>query len=146
MNSQIDFGPSLPESEVVDALPETGLGRHVAGQRVRSGTSAPPNYDEARVGESRADFAPKVNIALKEFVETRRWLKFSALAGLVSVSRIEAAKSKPRPGILTMTNDHFSIFNESSARLAPGGSDWPNGLRLTPRYGHNSSPNRAVLA
>ena len=102
--------------KVVDALPDTRLGRHVAGQLVRSGTSAPPNYDEARVGESRADFAHKVNIALKELVETRGWIKFIALAGLLPVSRIEGlvdecdqlcrilgksvstAKSKPRPG------------------------------------------------
>ncbi len=74
--------------KVVDALPETRLGRHVAGQLVRSGTSAPPNYDEGRVGESRADFAHKVNIALKELVETRGWLKFIALARLLPASRM----------------------------------------------------------
>ncbi len=55
--------------KVVDALPDTRLGRHGAGQLARSGASAPPNYDEARVGESRADFAHKINVALKELVE-----------------------------------------------------------------------------
>jgi len=39
--------------KVVDALPDTRLGRHVSGQLVRSGTAAPPNYDEARRGKSR---------------------------------------------------------------------------------------------
>ncbi len=38
--------------KVVDALPETRLGRHVAGQLVRCGTSAPPNYDESGAAES----------------------------------------------------------------------------------------------
>ncbi len=33
--------------KVVDALPDTRLGRHVAGQLVRCGTAAPPNYDES---------------------------------------------------------------------------------------------------
>lgn len=75
--------------KVVDALPETRLGRHVAGQLVRCGTSAPPNYDEARVGESRADSTHKVNVALKELVETRGWLKFIARAQLLPVGRIE---------------------------------------------------------
>lgn len=75
--------------KVVDALPDTRLGRHVAGQLVRSGTSAPPNYDEARVGESRADFAHKINIALKELVETRGWLKFIVLAQLLPARRTE---------------------------------------------------------
>jgi four helix bundle protein len=101
--------------KVVNALPENRLGRHVAGQLVRSGTSAPPNYDEARVGESRADFAHKTNIALKELVETRGWLRFIVLAELLPARRIEAlleeceqlcrilgksvstAKGKPKP-------------------------------------------------
>jgi four helix bundle protein len=33
--------------KVVDALPETRIGRHIASQLVRSGTSPAPNYDEA---------------------------------------------------------------------------------------------------
>jgi len=52
-------------AKVVDALPETRVGRHVAGQIVRSGIAAAPNYDEARSGESRADFVHKVNSQLK---------------------------------------------------------------------------------
>ena len=50
---------------VVDALPETRMGRHIAGQLVRCGTSAPPNYDEACSAESRADFVHKIGIATK---------------------------------------------------------------------------------
>ena len=51
--------------KVVDALPNGRLGRHVAGQLVRSGTAAPPNYDEGCAAESRDDFAHKLSIALK---------------------------------------------------------------------------------
>ena len=76
--------------KVVNALPDTRLGRHVAGQLVRSGTAAAPNYDEARAGESRADFAHKVNVALKELVETRGWLKFLVIAELMPAHRIQA--------------------------------------------------------
>jgi four helix bundle protein len=75
--------------KVVDALPETRMGRHVAGQLVRCGTAAPPNYDEGRVGESRADFVHKVNVALKELVETRGWLKFVIIAHLLPLQRVE---------------------------------------------------------
>ena len=32
---------------VVDALPDTRMGRHIGGQLVRSGTSPAPNYEEA---------------------------------------------------------------------------------------------------
>jgi four helix bundle protein len=70
-------------AKVVDALPDTRTGRHVAGQLIRCGTAAPPNYDEGRVAESRADFAHKVNIALKELVETNGWLKFIVIADLL---------------------------------------------------------------
>jgi four helix bundle protein len=66
-------------AKVVDALPETRTGRHVAGQLIRCGTAPGPNYDEGRVAESRADFAHKVNIALKELVETEGWLKSLSL-------------------------------------------------------------------
>ena len=69
--------------KAVDALPDTRLGRHVANQLVRSGTAAAPNYDEDRVGESRADFIHKVNVALKELLETRGWLKFIIIPRLL---------------------------------------------------------------
>ena len=71
-------------AKVVDALPDTRTGRHVAGQLIRCGTAAPPNYDEGRVAESRADFSHKINIALKELVETEGWLKFVVIAGLLT--------------------------------------------------------------
>ena len=77
--------------KLVDALPETRLGRHVAGQLVRSGTSAAPNYDEGRVGESRADFCHKLNIALKELVETQGWLRFAVMAELLPASHVDEA-------------------------------------------------------
>jgi four helix bundle protein len=80
--------------KVVDALPETRLGRHVASQLVRSGTAAPPNYDEGRVGESHADFTHKINVALKELVETQGWLKFIVMSQLLPAPRIEELLSE----------------------------------------------------
>jgi four helix bundle protein len=74
--------------KVVDALPDTRLGRHVAGQLVRCGTSAAPNYDEGCAGESRADFIHKLNIALKELRETRGWLRFIIKAALLPAERV----------------------------------------------------------
>jgi len=74
--------------KVVDALPDTRLGRHVAGQLVRSGTAAGPNYDEGCAAESRADFAHKLSVALKELKETRGWLRFIVIAGLLPEKRI----------------------------------------------------------
>ncbi len=74
--------------KVVDALPDTRLGRHVAGQLVRCGTSAPPNYEEGCAAESRADFIHKLSIALKELRETRGWLRFIVKAELLSEQKV----------------------------------------------------------
>jgi len=69
--------------KVVDALPDTRLGRHVAGQLVRSGTSPAPNYDEGCAAESPADFAHKLNVALKEMRESRVWIRLIIKAKLL---------------------------------------------------------------
>lgn len=74
--------------KVVNALPDTRVGRHVAGQLVRCETAAGPNYDEGCAAESRADFAHKLSIALKELKETRGWLKFCVIAELLSEKQI----------------------------------------------------------
>ena len=83
-----DFAARI--GKVVDALPDTRLGRHVAGQLVRCGTSSAPNYDEACAGESRADFTHKISIALKELRETRGWLKFIIKTRMLPAKRIDA--------------------------------------------------------
>ena len=44
-------------------------------QILRSGTSIGANVAEAQHGQSRADFASKLNIALKEAAETDYWLR-----------------------------------------------------------------------
>ena len=73
---------------VVDALPDSRMGRHVAGQLVRCGTSSAPNYDEGCAAESRADFIHKLGVAFKELRETRGWLRFIVKTKLLSEKRI----------------------------------------------------------
>ena len=47
----------------------------ISKQVLRSGTSIGANVKEALRGQSRADFASKMNIALKEASETEYWLE-----------------------------------------------------------------------
>jgi four helix bundle protein len=75
--------------KIVDALPDTPAGKHVAGQLLRSGTSPGANYEEARGAESRRDFVHKVGVALKELQETRYWLRVVAGANLASRSALQ---------------------------------------------------------
>lgn len=74
--------------KVVDVLPETRMGRHVAGQLVRCGTSPAPNYAESCGAESRKDFIHKLSICLKELRETNCWLHLIIKAQLLPVERL----------------------------------------------------------
>ncbi len=69
----VDFAVRI--INVVEALPSSKAGNHVAGQLIRSGTAPAPNYGEAQSAESRKDFIHKMKIALKELRETLIWLK-----------------------------------------------------------------------
>ena len=55
--------------KAIDALPDSRLGRHIAGQLVRSGTAPASNYAEACGAESKKDFIHKLGICLKELRE-----------------------------------------------------------------------------
>ena len=61
--------------KIVEQLPKTRVGNHVAGQLLKSGTSPYPNHGEAQAAESPKDFIHKLRISLKELRETQRWLK-----------------------------------------------------------------------
>lgn len=91
--------------KVVDALPDSRLGRHVAGQLVRSGTSSPPNYDESGAAESRADFVHKLSVALKELRETRGWLRF--------VMKLEMLPEKQMAGLVDEAEQLCRILGKS---------------------------------
>ena len=49
---------------------------HCARQLLKSATSPPAVYGEARAAESRADFIHKMQICLKELRESEIWLRY----------------------------------------------------------------------
>ena len=76
--------------DIIEALPNTRAGNHIAGQLVRSCTAPAANYAEAQSAESRGDFIHKIKIVLKELRETGTWLKINAKAQMIeSVSLLE---------------------------------------------------------
>lgn len=87
---------------VVESLPDTKAGNHIAGQLVRSGTSPAPNYGEAQSAESPKDFIHKMKIALKELRETMIWLKIIQRKPLCAPERLDS--------ILTECNELIAIF------------------------------------
>jgi len=58
--------------KIVEKLPNTRTGNHVAGQLLRSGTSAYPNHGEAQSAESPKDFVHKLRVSLKELRENSK--------------------------------------------------------------------------
>jgi len=66
---------AVRSTSVCGELPKSYLGKHVAKQLTRSGTSGGANYEEARSAESRTDFAHKAAIAGKEVRESVYWLR-----------------------------------------------------------------------
>jgi four helix bundle protein len=74
--------------KVVEQLPSTRTGNHVAGQLLRSGTSAYPNHGEAQSAESPKDFIHKLRISLKELRETQRWLNLVNRVPLINGSKL----------------------------------------------------------
>lgn len=76
----VDFAVTV--IDVVEGLPNSKAGGHIAGQLIRSGTSPAPNYGEARGAESMKDFIHKLRISLKELRESSVWLRIIARKGL----------------------------------------------------------------
>jgi four helix bundle protein len=74
---------SLLVIDIVEMLPNTRTGNHIAGQLLRSGTSPAFNYGEAQVAESRNDFIHKMKICLKELKETHIALQIVSRKSLV---------------------------------------------------------------
>ena len=89
--------------KIVEELPKTRAGNHIAGQLLRSGTSPYPNHGEAQAAESSRDFIHKLRIALKELRESKRWLRL--------IQRIPLITSETRlDNILKETEELIRIF------------------------------------
>ncbi len=65
-----------------------GVSRTLANQLLRSGTSIGANVEEARAGQSKADFIHKNAIALKEARETHYWLRLLAATEIISKEKL----------------------------------------------------------
>ncbi len=90
---------------VCDALPNRLGALHIKDQLFRSSTSVAANYAEASVPESRKDFIHKMNIALKEIVETRMWLRIIMLRNYLDNGQLES--------LIGETDELAKIFHTS---------------------------------
>ena len=101
--------------KLVEALPNTVVGRAIGQQLVRAGTSVGANYRAACRGRSRAEFIAKLGIVEEEADESAFWLEIimengllnkelvanlhreaEELTAIMAASRISAARNKLR--------------------------------------------------
>ena len=75
--------------KLVDALPNTLVGRRIADQLLRSAMSAGANYEEAQGAESKEDFTHKLQIALKELRESGYWLQLLVRSGKILIKMMD---------------------------------------------------------
>lgn len=74
---------------LVDALPVTKAGRHVADQLLRCGTSPLANHGEVQGAESRKDFIHKLGVCSKEIREAQRWVRLIHRVPLIAAPKVE---------------------------------------------------------
>jgi four helix bundle protein len=72
------IGFAVRVMDLCERITKTAAGNQIAGQLIRSATSAAPNYAEARGAESRNDFIHKLGITFKELNESEVWLEMLA--------------------------------------------------------------------
>ncbi|PYV19280.1 MAG: four helix bundle protein [Acidobacteria bacterium] len=101
MEKQTDLGERIVEFavrivKVVGSMPNTLVGRRIGDQFLRRGLSTGANFEEAQAAESRADFAHKLQIALKEARESNYWLRVVSRSGTVRAARLESLIQESR--------------------------------------------------
>ena len=94
---------------LVETLPASRAGNHVAGQLLRSGTSALPNHGEAQAAESRRDFIHKMKVCHKELNESKRWLRLIKRIPLLEEAQV---------GVLLKESEELTRIFASSIRTA----------------------------
>ncbi len=115
-------------SRIVESLPSNKIGKHVAGQLLRSGTSAAPNYAEAQNAESRRDFIHKMKLCLKELRETYVWLKYLRSSGVSTDPELDAAL-RECDHLIRIFATSITTARRNDA-LAAAGKDLPADLKL----------------
>ncbi|MBR5517767.1 MAG: four helix bundle protein [Clostridia bacterium] len=75
----------------------------ISKQLLRCGTSIGANVTESQQGQSTADFLSKLNIALKESVETRYWLKLLYKTEYITTVQFDSMESDLKEIISLLT-------------------------------------------
>ncbi len=109
---------------VVEALPPTRTGNHIAGQLLRCGTSPYAHHGEVQASESRRDFTHKLGVCYKELRESIRWLRLTQRLNLVPPPKRLVA-------IIDESEELIRIFATSIRTTKKNGKKSSSNERLT---------------
>src|SRR5437867_2470937 len=96
--------------EIVERLPPSRAGNHIAAQLLKSGTSPLPNHGESQAAESPSDFVHKLRVCLKELRESLRWL--------LLIDRVPKLRAAVNPAILVKETDELIRIFVASIRTS----------------------------
>lgn len=99
-NSTKEF--ALRIIKLVNALPNSPVGKVIGNQLLRAGTSVGANYRSACRAKSKSDFIYKIYIVEEEADESVFWLELIGESGLMLKSKIES--------LLKEANELTAIF------------------------------------
>lgn len=97
--------------KIIEQLPKTRVGNHIAEQLLRSGISPYPSHGDVMAADSKKDYVQLQQVSLGQLRETLRWLKL--IQRLPLISNVE----KPNDAIQE-TRELIKIF-ENSIKTAP---------------------------
>lgn len=80
---------SLRVIRLIRALPDDKVGRPIANQLIRSGTSVAANYRAACLAKSPADFASKIGTAVEEADESALWMELIIEDGILPTNQVK---------------------------------------------------------
>jgi len=101
--------------KLVDALPKTTVGRAIANQLMRAGTSVGANYRTACRSRSKAEFIARVGVVEEEADESAYWMELIIESGLMKPTLVSALIQEANELVAIMAASRISASKSAIA-------------------------------
>lgn len=101
--------------KLVDALPKTTVGRAIANQLMRAGTSVGANYRAACRSRSKAEFIAKIGTVEEEADESAYWMELIIESGLIKPTLVNALLQEANELVAIMASSRISASKSQIA-------------------------------
>lgn len=101
--------------KLVDALPKTTVGRAIANQLMRAGTSVGANYRAACRSRSKAEFIAKIGTVEEEADESAYWMELIIESGLMKPALVHSLLQEANELVAIMASSRISASKSAIA-------------------------------